>query len=372
MLTSMKPIRAHIIQVLLLGILTPQVPFAAVEAKETVQGKQLRVTYVEGPITVTRGKKRTVRPLAEGSKIRLNVNNDGIVFAVKKARVLLIPLDDVTEVSYDASTHRVSRAVLGGVRDMMASSGNCYPPEGCGAMIVGGLMAAAVTAPFKYTNHFVNIIWQEQGEEQHLIFRVGKRDYGSLLAELGNATGRPWRNLAQEKKDVHEALSKTNHCQEPELAQDNLVLAPRNIGAMPGELNAVAECGFRIVRFESSPSVGPAARMRKEATPPANYEYRLLHTVRMSTMQKEMNQAGAQGFRLRQDSLMPYMGGTLAVIMERAPGTAQPHSQYLCYQTSRYSNIEKKIERGREQGYEPAATAVVGASRMLILEKPVD
>ena len=357
-------------QALLLLVLCSPLPLAAVEAKETAQGKQWRITYMEGPITVTRGKKRVVRPLAPGSRITVTVGQDGIVFAAKKTAVLSIPVAGVEEVSYDASTHRVSTAVLAAVVGGMASNGgSCYPPQGCGAMILGGLMASVVTAPFKYTNHFVEIVWQDQDEEQRLVFKAGKRDYASLLAELASVTGKEWQDLVQEKKAVHQALNRANGCEEPALAQDHLSLAPGKINAMQGELNAAAECGFRIASSEFTPSIGLVARMQKEATPPANYEYRVLHALRTSKMQKELNQAGAQGFRLRQDSLMPGVGGVISLVMEKSPGTAQQQYEYLYYVSSRHSSLEKRIEQGREHGYEVAARASFSGSKIVILEK---
>jgi len=358
-------------QALLLLVLCSPLPLAAVEAKETAQGKQWRVTYMEGPMTVTRGRKRTVRPLTRGSRITVTVGQIGIVFAAKKTVVLSIPVADVAEVSYDASTHRVSMAVLAALGNMASNGGSCYPPQGCGAMVLGDLMASVVTAPFKYTNHFVEIVWQEQDEEQRVVFKVGKRDYASLLAELGSVTGKEWEDLVQEEQAVHRALNRANGCQDPALAQNHLSLAPGKINSMQGELNAAAECGFRIISSEFTPSLGLIARMQKEATPPVKYEYRVLHALRTSKMQKELNEHGAQGFRLRQDSLMRGVGGVLSLVMEKSPGTAQQYN-YLYYVTSRQSTLEKRIEQEHEHGYEVAAKASFNGSKILILEKLAD
>ena len=45
---------------------------------------------------------------------------------------------------------------------------------------------------------------------------------------------------------------------------------------------------------------------------------------------------------------------------------------YLCYVTSRRSALEKRIEQGREHGYEVAARASFSRSEVVILEKLAD
>jgi hypothetical protein len=369
MTTSMKVLRAQVVQTILLAVLSPPLPLAAVEAGVTAQGKPWGVTYLQGPIMVTRGKKKRVRPLAPGSKLKVKVDQEGIVCEAKKTVVLSIHAADVTEVSYDDTTQRVAKAVL---RGMLSSGGSCYPPEGCGAMVMAGLMAAAITAPFKYTDHFVEIAWQQEDqkdEEQSIVLKVDKHDYGSFLAALENATGKQWKDLAQAKRIAHQAI-KNGSCEQPAFAGSDLAVPLGNIKARQGELNVAASCGFRIAGSKFTPSGGLTAMMQKEATPPDVYQYVVLHALRTSTMQKQLNQAGTQGFRLRQDLLMPGQAGLLSLIMEKPPGAAQQRYEYLYYLTSRRSSLEKKIEQGRANGYEVTVREPFGGSHILILEKP--
>jgi TonB family protein len=71
---------------------------------------------------------------------------------------------------------------------------------------VGALMTAGALAPFKTTRHFVSIHWQEGREEKGVVFKVGKGEYVSFLAELERVTGRPWLNLAKELESVRQEL----------------------------------------------------------------------------------------------------------------------------------------------------------------------
>jgi len=254
---------------------------------------------------------------------------------------------------------------------MASSGGACYPPEGCGAMVLGTLLVAAASTPFKYTNHFVRITWEAQGEEKRVEFKVDKHDYKSFLAELGSATGREWRDSAQEKRDADQALKSHNGCQEPALTGSGLSFSASKPSATQAELNAAAACGFRMVSFENAASTGLTVRMQRTAAPPDVYQYLVLHAIRASKEQQGLNQAGAQGFRLRPDLFVPGERGPLTLVMEKSPGPAE-HYKYLYFQTLRDSTLKKKTEQGRRQGYELAGTAGVAGAHILILEKVAD
>jgi hypothetical protein len=189
---------------LLVGALCP----LGLRAEQAIRlpnpGRIWRVKYLDGPITVTRGKKHTVAPLKQGANLRVSVSPQEIAFQNKKQVLLAIPVADVTEIAYDRETHRVSRAVVSGLGNM----GGCGGPDiyACGAFVMGDLFVAAVALPFKYTNHYVRIVWQENGEEREIFLKIGKHDYRSFLAELQRGTAKPWKNLALEKANGRQAL----------------------------------------------------------------------------------------------------------------------------------------------------------------------
>lgn len=92
--------------------------------------------------------------------------------------------------------------------EVCAHGQRCSAPLllGQGIYGVGGLLTAAVLAPFKTTRHFVGIHWQKGREEKGAVFKVGKGEYASFLAELERVTGRPWLNLAKELESVRQEL----------------------------------------------------------------------------------------------------------------------------------------------------------------------
>jgi hypothetical protein len=87
--------------------------------------------------------------------------------------------------------------------------------------------------------------------------------------------------------------------------------------------------------------------------PVSGIEYRLLATAKTSTMEAEMNDAASAGYQFS-----AVMGGETAgggketvVVMERAkPGTAQPRS-YRLMATSKTSTLEKELNQAGNDGF---------------------
>jgi hypothetical protein len=82
-------------------------------------------------------------------------------------------------------------------------------------------------------------------------------------------------------------------------------------------------------------------------------EYRMLAANKTSTMEKEMNQAGAEGFRFE-----GVMGGETAgggaeavVIMSRKPSTDDPRYTYKLLATNRTSTMQKELSAAGESGF---------------------
>jgi hypothetical protein len=137
----------------LFAILAPPLPLAA-ESRPPAGGKQWHVQYAAGTILVARGKGNELRALPPGRELKVTVDKQQVVCRAGKTVVLSVPVADVTEVSYEVSVHRRSKQVLGG----LMSGGGCRQGDSiCVAFVFGTLVAAAVSAPFKYTQHFVQV-----------------------------------------------------------------------------------------------------------------------------------------------------------------------------------------------------------------------
>lgn len=106
-------------------------------------------------------------------------------------------------------------------------------------------------------------------------------------------------------------------------------------------------------------------------------EYRVLATSKTSTMQKEMQEAAAAGFRFGD-----VMGGDTAfggseVVVVMHKGSAPGHFDYRLLATNKTSTMQKEMQEAGDAGFEYKGqtvfkTAFGGKEVVAILEKSVD
>jgi hypothetical protein len=81
-------------------------------------------------------------------------------------------------------------------------------------------------------------------------------------------------------------------------------------------------------------------------------EYRLLATSRTSTMEKELNDAAAAGYRLQGTMGGEIKGGEILTVMRKAQGGSRYHYKLLA--TSRTGTMQKELQEAAEEGYDYA------------------
>lgn len=161
---------------------------------------------------------------------------------------------------------------------------------------------------------------------------------------------------------------------ELDTSQRFLLLATKKTSTMQKELSEAAAAGYRIMVGSPTSGTEMALILEKVATPPDTYEYWLLATTRTSTMQKELNEAAAKGFRLLPRTMIAkaQMFGEveIVVVMEKPPGPPQ-HYQYLLLATSLTGTLQKEMSQAIKDGYDVVGMVSRG-EHMAILEKPVE
>jgi hypothetical protein len=82
-------------------------------------------------------------------------------------------------------------------------------------------------------------------------------------------------------------------------------------------------------------------------------EYRLLATNKTSTMEKEMNQAAAEGFRFEGAMGGETAGGgnEIVVIMSREPAANGPRYDYRLLATNKTSTMQKELSEAGAAGF---------------------
>ena len=149
-------------------------------------------------------------------------------------------------------------------------------------------------------------------------------------------------------------------------AQRYLLLATERTGTMQKELDSAANQGFRVLMGSPTSGSEMVLFLERTAQPPDTYAYRLLATTNVETMERELNEAAQQGFRLLPQTAISQasagrriLGGGLAgseiiVVVERAP-KAERRYQYKLLATSRTGTMQKEVSQHVAMGFQLVA-----------------
>jgi len=164
---------------------------------------------------------------------------------------------------------------------------------------------------------------------------------------------------------------------------DYRVLATNRTSTMEKEMNEAADAGYNFmgvmggetgfggkeVLLVMGKDLGTNTTGRKK--------YKLLATSRTGTMQKEIQQAGDEGFEyLGQTVFASSFGGReVSVILERDAEKPAKRFQYKLLATSRTSTMQKELQQAGEEGFEfmgmtVGKTALGGKELVAITSKP--
>jgi hypothetical protein len=142
--------------------------------------------------------------------------------------------------------------------------------------------------------------------------------------------------------------------------------------------------GASVSAQDAAPSQQPAAESTQSASasqPPSGgqLEYKLLATNRVTTMEKEMSEAAVAGYRFDDVVSGPtFWGGDEAlVIMSRARGAShKPRYEYKLLATSKTSTMQKELQQAGDQGFEHRGETIFkktfGTEVMIILERDLE
>ena len=162
---------------------------------------------------------------------------------------------------------------------------------------------------------------------------------------------------------------------------DYRVLATTRTSTMEKEMNDAAAAGFVL----SDVMGGPTAMGGKEvvvvmwkdpAGPPQKRVYKLLATSRTSTMQKEIQQFGDEGFEYRGQTVFQsgIAGNEVAIILEKDTSVAAARIEYRLLATSRTTTMQKELQEAGAAGFRllgltVAKTSFAGSELVCVLRK---
>jgi len=133
-----------------------------------------------------------------------------------------------------------------------------------------------------------------------------------------------------------------------------MLLSTTKTSTMQKELDEAAAQGFRILVGSPTNSAEMALFLEKVTAPPGTYQYKLLATSRTGTMQNELNEAAEGGFRLLSRTMISkpqVLGRTEIVMLLERPPMAEKRYDYKLLATSRTSTLQKEVLEAQDAGY---------------------
>jgi hypothetical protein len=173
-------------------------------------------------------------------------------------------------------------------------------------------------------------------------------------------------------------------CVPPALAQpagaiEYRVLATSRTATMQKEMQAAAEAGFRFGDVMGGDTAFGGSEvvviMLKDGAP-GSYGYRLLAANRTSTMQRELQQAGDEGYEYRGQTVFTsaFGGSEVVVILERDGRNDDTRFEYRLVATSKTSTLQKELSEAGRAGFDfvgltVGQTAIGGNEVVAILRR---
>lgn len=161
------------------------------------------------------------------------------------------------------------------------------------------------------------------------------------------------------------------------------ILATSKTSTMEKELKDAGALGYKFVAVmggETGFGGNEAVVLLEKAQDDQNlYSFRLLATNRTSTLQKELQDAGEAGYHaVGQTVFESLFGGreTVAIVQKSSDQRAAVQYEYKLVATSKTSTLEKELREVVEQGFQAidltvGKTAMGGAEIVVITRRPL-
>jgi hypothetical protein len=127
---------------------------------------------------------------------------------------------------------------------------------------------------------------------------------------------------------------------------DITMLDTNKTSTMQKELQAAADQGYRLLPNQGTWLLSALLERKKEPVEPI--EYLLLATSKSGTMQKEMTQAAAEGYRFASTL---GQGGEVIVAMQRPKGATKQTHELKLLATVRFGTMKKEFMAEIAKGY---------------------
>lgn len=149
------------------------------------------------------------------------------------------------------------------------------------------------------------------------------------------------------------------------------LLATTKTSTMQKELDETAAKGYRIIVGSPTSGTEIAIFLERVTTSDAPYKYKLLATTRTGTMQKELNEAAVEGYRLLPRTMIAkaqlIAGVEIVMILEKPPVVERQYD-YKLLATNLTGTLQKEVTAAEKDGYVIVGMVSRG-EHMVIMER---
>ena len=166
------------------------------------------------------------------------------------------------------------------------------------------------------------------------------------------------------------AQDKTVDLVKVEDGQSYLVLSTKKIGTMEKELDEASAKGFRVLYGAPTQQYDMALFLERLKPSESPYSYKIMATMRNKTMVKELNEFASQGYRLLPRTVVFKQGlitAEMVMLMERAANSGKVY-EYKLISAGKETKLHTKIDAAIAEGFTPITMITIG-EHIVVMEK---
>ena len=152
--------------------------------------------------------------------------------------------------------------------------------------------------------------------------------------------------------------------------QSYLVLSTKKLSTMEKELDEAAAKGFRVLYGAPTQQFDMALFLKRNDVDETPYNYKIMATIRLKTMEKELNEFAVQGYRLLPRTLVfkqGFLTAEMVMLMERAPNSGKAY-EYKLINACKETKLHTKIDASMSEGFAPV-TMITTGEHIVVMEK---
>ncbi len=137
-------------------------------------------------------------------------------------------------------------------------------------------------------------------------------------------------------------------------ASKYLLLATAKTSTMQKELDEAAAQGFRIITGSALAGQEMAIVLQRLPEGAEKCSYKLIATTNTGTMERELNLAAKEGYRLLPRTMSAkegFLSKEIVVVLERNPAEKGHEYEYRLLATSRTGTLQKEMTQASAEGY---------------------